>query len=300
MYLNEAIDSFSNFLKIEKNASNHTIRSYMNDLIELLNFLENDKITVIDIDYFSLRTYVTQLYEKKLSKTTIERKISTIKSFFKFLIQKGILEENPARMLKFPKKEKKLFKVFNIDDLFNLLEIPDKSTIMGMRDALLMELMYGTGVRVSELVGIEIDDIDFVGMRLRIRGKGKKERMIPLADFHISFLKKYLTLRDEIASKREVKTNKIFINKYGTTLTDRSVRRIVEKYLKIAGLPLDFSPHSFRHSFATHMLEGGADLRTIQTLLGHSSLSTTQKYTHLNLSDILKIYDQTHPFAKMK
>ena len=298
MTLSEAVDSFINFLKIEKDASLHTIRSYMNDLVELINFIGDDSKDIRSIDFFTLREYITTLYDKKLSKTTIERKVSSIKSFYKYLNQKGVVQENPARMLRFPKKEKKLFKVFNIDDLFNLLEIPDKSTQSGLRDALIMELMYGTGVRVSELVGIKIDDIDFEGLRLRVRGKGKKERIIPLAEFHIKFIRKYISLREEILKGDNVKTDQLFINKYGTPLSDRSVRRIVEKYLKLAGLPLEFSPHSFRHSFATHMLESGADLRTIQTLLGHSSLSTTQKYTHLNLSDILKIYDETHPFAK--
>jgi len=298
MTLSEAVDSFINFLKIEKDASLHTIRSYMNDLVELINFIGDDSKDIRNIDFFTLREYITTLYDKKLSKTTIERKVSSIKSFYKYLNQKGVVQENPARMLRFPKKEKKLFKVFNIDDLFNLLEIPDKSTPSGLRDALIMELMYGTGVRVSELVGIKIDDIDFEGLRLRVRGKGKKERIIPLAEFHIKFIRKYISLREEMLKGDNVKTDQVFINKYGTPLSDRSVRRIVEKYLKLAGLPLEFSPHSFRHSFATHMLESGADLRTIQTLLGHSSLSTTQKYTHLNLSDILKIYDETHPFAK--
>jgi integrase/recombinase XerC len=298
MTLSEAVDSFINFLKIEKDASLHTIRSYMNDLVELINFIGDDSKDIRNIDFFTLREYITTLYDKKLSKTTIERKVSSIKSFYKYLNQKGVVQENPARMLRFPKKEKKLFKVFNIDDLFNLLEIPDKSTPSGLRDALIMELMYGTGVRVSELVGIKIDDIDFEGLRLRVRGKGKKERIIPLAEFHIKFIRKYISLREEMLKGDNVKTDQLFINKYGTPLSDRSVRRIVEKYLKLAGLPLEFSPHSFRHSFATHMLESGADLRTIQTLLGHSSLSTTQKYTHLNLSDILKIYDETHPFAK--
>ncbi|MCA1981141.1 MAG: tyrosine recombinase XerC [Calditerrivibrio sp.] len=298
MTLLEAIDRFEQFLKIEKNSSNHTIRSYMNDLRELVEFIDNDKRDIKDLDFFTLREFVTTLHDKKLQKSSIERKISSIKSFFKFLMMRGELSENPARILKFPKKEKKLFKVFNVDDLFNLLEIPDKKTAVGMRDALLMELMYGTGVRVSELVSIKQDDIDFEGVRLRVRGKGKKERIIPLANFHVDFIKRYLSVREEITTKGIVKTDNIFINKHGTALTDRSVRRILEKYIKIAGLPLDFSPHSFRHSFATHMLEGGADLRTIQTILGHSSLSTTQKYTHLNLSDILKIYDEHHPLAK--
>jgi integrase/recombinase XerC len=299
MNIDKAITQFHDFLKNEKNVSNHTLKSYMNDLNDLFDFLENENITNIkDVDFFILRGFVTTLFDRELAKSTIERKIACLKSFFNFLSKKEIIKSSPAKMLKFPKKEKKLFNVFNIDDILNLLELPDKSEPAGMRDALILELLYGTGIRVSELVGINIPDIDFSGQRVRIRGKGKKERILPLADLHIKMINKYLKTREKICPGYIIKGDFLLINKLGTRLSDRSVRRIIEKYLKQAGLPLDFSPHSFRHSFATHLLEGGADLRVIQSLLGHSSLSTTQKYTHLNLTELLRVYDKTHPKAK--
>ncbi|WP_246798636.1 tyrosine recombinase XerC [Deferribacter autotrophicus] len=289
---------FEQYLINERQCSQHTVKSYLNDLNDLVLYLEDENIMLNKIDYFMLRGFVAFLHEKGLARGSIERKIASLRSFFKFLIKRGFIEDNPARMLKFPKKDKKLLTVFDIDSIFNLLELPDKSKPIGLRDALILEFLYGTGVRVSELVGIKVDDIDFSGKRVRIYGKGKKMRIIPLSDYILELLSKYLSERERIAVKRMVKTDKVFINRLGTGLTDRSVRRIVDKYLKIAGLPLNYSPHSFRHTFATHLLENGADLRTIQKLLGHSSLSTTQKYTHLNLSEILKVYDKTHPMSK--
>lgn len=299
MIIDNAIQLFHDFLCNEKNASVHTLKSYINDLNDLISFTEKENINdVEDIDFYILRGFVTTLFDRNLAKSTIERKIACIKSFFKFLVKRGITEDNPARMLKFPKKEKKLFNVFNIDDVIALIETPDQSCPAGLRDALILEILYGTGMRVSELVGINLSDIDFAGKRLRVRGKGKKERILPLADYHFELLKKYMKIRDKICKGYFIVDDHLFTNKLGTRLTDRSVRRLLEKYLKEIGLPLNFSPHSFRHSFATHLLEGGADLRVIQTLLGHSSLSTTQKYTHLNLTELLKVYDKTHPKAK--
>lgn len=296
----EAVESFLHFLNHEKNASIHTLTGYSKDLTELLDFLEQENIeNIAEADFFILRGFVTTLYDRGLSKSTIERKISTIKSFYNYLQKKRILDENPAKLVKFPRKEEKLFNVFDQEQIFGLLDLPDKTTGAGYRDALILEMMYGSGVRVSELVGINISDIDFGGMRIRIRGKGKKERIIPLAPLHIDMIKEYLGVQADVcASGHSPDSDSLFINKYGKRLTDRSVRRIVEKYLKEAGLPLNFSPHSFRHTFATHLLENGADLRTIQELLGHSSLSTTQKYTHLDLVKLLEIYEQTHPMAK--
>ncbi len=299
MEIDGYIDSFLNYLKNEKGFSEHTLKSYMNDLRDLTEYLEAENISKFkEVDFFALRGFVSSLFQKNIAKSTIERKIACLKSFYKFLNQKGFIDDNPAKMLKFPPKDKKLFKVFNIDDVLNLLEKPDKSTPSGLRDALILEILYGTGIRVSELVGINLEDIDFEGLRIRIRGKGKKERFVPIAEMHSSMIKDYLQTRNEICKGYSIADTHLFINKYGKRLTGRSVRRIVEKYLNEAGLPIDFSPHSFRHSFATHLLEGGADLRIIQFLLGHSSLSTTQKYTHLNLIELLKVYDKAHPKAK--
>lgn len=301
MTIDEAIDKFVGFLKFERDCSVHSVTAYAKDLSEMAIYAdeENCKDDIKELDYFILRGFVASLYDKKLAKSSIERKISALKSFFKFLYRNGILDENPARMLKFPRKEKHLPSVFNIDDIFNLLELPDKSTPMGMRDALILELLYGTGMRVSELVGLDRSMVDLNGLRILIRGKGKKERLTPIAPELADMIKKYYSVMYDIPAKDKIiDSDAVIINRLGTRMTDRTVRRVVEAYLKKAGLPLDYSPHSFRHTFATHLLEGGADLRSIQDLLGHESLSTTQKYTNMNLGALLKVYDETHPMAK--
>jgi integrase/recombinase XerC len=297
----EAVQKFLQYLMDERHFSEHTVKAYNSDLQALLTYLNKENITLIkDIEFFILRGYVANLFDKEYSKSTIERNIASLKSFYKFLIKKGFLEENPAKQLKFPRKEKKLFNVFNIDDIFLLLSKPDRSEISGLRDALILELLYATGLRVSELISLNISDIDFTGKRLRVLGKGKKERIIPLSDYHIDLITDYIKKRNTLCGNKEINGNQLFINKYGGRLTDRSVRRILEKYLTLCGLPLYYSPHSIRHTFATHLLENGADLRSIQELLGHSSLSTTEKYIHLNLVKLLDTYDKTHPKAKGK
>lgn len=301
MEIDNAIEEFINFIRVERQYSNHSITAYAKDLSELAIYIDEEKLgsNIKVVDFYVLRGFITTLYDKELSKSSIERKISTLKSFFKFLYRRGIIEDNPARMLKFPKKEKYLPNVFNVDDIFTLLDLPDKSTPMGMRDALILELLYGTGVRVSELVGLDRNAVDLNGMRILVRGKGKKERIVPLAPELISLIKDYYKVMYDIVSEgRVVESDALIINRLGSRMTDRTVRRVVEAYLKKAGLPLDYSPHSFRHTFATHLLEGGADLRSIQELLGHESLATTQKYTHSDLASLLKVYDETHPMAK--
>ena len=301
MEIDNAIEEFINFIRVERQYSNHSITAYAKDLSELAIYIDEEKLgsNIKAVDFYVLRGFITTLYDKELSKSSIERKISTLKSFFKFLYRRGIIADNPARMLKFPKKEKYLPNVFNVDDIFTLLDLPDKSTPMGMRDALILELLYGTGVRVSELVGLDRNAVDLNGMRILVRGKGKKERIVPLAPELISLIKDYYKVMYDIVSEgRVVESDALIINRLGSRMTDRTIRRVVETYLKKAGLPLDYSPHSFRHTFATHLLEGGADLRSIQELLGHESLATTQKYTHSDLASLLKVYDETHPMAK--
>ena len=296
MEIDNAIEEFINFIRVERQYSTQTITAYAKDLSELAIYIDNEKLenNIKAVDFYVLRGFITTLYDKELSKSSIERKISTLKSFFKFLYRRGIIEDNPARMLKFPKKEKYLPNVFNVDDIFTLLDLPE-----GMRDALILELLYGTGVRVSELVGLDRSMVDLQGMRILVLGKGKKERIVPLAPEIVSLIKDYYKVMYDIVSEgRMVESDALIINRLGSRMTDRTIRRVVEAYLKKAGLPLDYSPHSFRHTFATHLLEGGADLRSIQELLGHESLATTQKYTHSDLASLLKVYDDTHPMAK--
>ena len=290
MEIDNAVEEFINFIRVERQYSTQTITAYAKDLSELAIYIDNEKLenNIKAVDFYVLRGFITTLYDKELSKSSIERKISTLKSFFKFLYRRGIIEDNPARMLKFPKKEKYLPNVFNVDDIFTLLD-----------DALILELLYGTGVRVSELVGLDRNMVDLQGMRILVLGKGKKERIVPLAPEIVSLIKDYYKVMYDIVSEgRMVESDALIINRLGSRMTDRTIRRVVETYLKKAGLPLDYSPHSFRHTFATHLLEGGADLRSIQELLGHESLATTQKYTHSDLASLLKVYDETHPMAK--
>ena len=301
MEIDNAIEEFINFVRVEREYSEHSVTAYAKDLSELSIYAHDEKVPddVKSLDFFTLRGFITTLYDRELSKSSIERKISTIKSFFKFLYRRGFIEENPARMLKFPKKEKYLPTVFNVDDIFTLLDLPDKTTPMGMRDALILELLYGTGVRVSELVGLDRSAVDLNGMRILVRGKGKKERIVPLAPELISLIRNYYkVMYDIVADNRIVDSDALIINRLGTRMTDRTVRRVVEAYLKKAGLPLDYSPHSFRHTFATHLLEGGADLRSIQELLGHENLSTTQIYTHITVDKLKNVIQNAHPRAK--
>ena len=185
MNIEQTVAKFTTYLKIEKSYSEYTVKSYLNDINDLIIYIDKDEIDLEDITYYTLRGFINSLYEKGLAKSTIERKIATFKSFFKFMVKRGYINDNPARLLRFPKKEHKLFKVFNIDDILHLLEIPDRQTPDGLRDALILEMLYGTGVRVSELSHMDISDIDFSGERIRIKGKGKKERIIPLDSFHI-------------------------------------------------------------------------------------------------------------------
>lgn len=301
MDIDLATSEFINWIKVEKNYSDHSIVAYSKDLSELAIYIDKEKYddNIKSIDFFLLRGFVADLYERNLSKSSIERKISTIKSFFKFLYKKGFIEENPARLVKFPRKEKHLPSVFNIDDMFNLLDLPDKTNATGLRDAIILELMYATGVRVSELVGLNLSDVDLKNGRIRVKGKGKKERIVPIVPEIVEMIYKYTEIMHQVLVKGKfIETEALIINKLGTRMSDRSIRRIVEEYLKKAGLPLDYSPHSFRHSFATHLLENGADLRSIQDLLGHESLATTQKYTNMDIASMLKIYDNAHPKAK--
>jgi integrase/recombinase XerC len=238
------------------------------------------------------------LYEKKLTKSTIERKISAVKSFFKYLHKQGILQENPSRLLKYPRKEKKELKVFNIDDVMLLISVPDSTKPTGIRDSLILELLYSTGMRVGELNTCNVGDIDFSGKRLLIKGKGKKERIVPLHDTIIAKIKEYLNIIPKILQKGySPDCDALIINRRGGRLTSRNILALVKQYLRKCGLPETFSPHSFRHSFASHLLAGGADLRAIQNLLGHESLATTQKYTHLDLQKLITNYLEAFPKA---
>lgn len=300
MTVDHAIDAFITFQQLERNASALTLKAYSRDLADLAEYIEPEGITTVEgIDYYLLRGFMAQLYEKELARSTIERKLAAMKSFFKYLHKSLVIEENPSRMLKFPKKEKKVLNVFNQEDIYKLLDAPANDDPASARDRLILEFLYGTGVRVSELVGLNISDIDFGGKRIRVRGKGKKERIMPLADFYIDLIKSYISsIPSMLHNGYHADPQALILNRRGTRLSARNVETMVKKYLNITGLPDTYTPHSFRHTFATHLLEAGADLRTIQDLLGHESLSTTQKYTHLDLKTLMENYRKAHPGAQ--
>jgi tyrosine recombinase XerC len=286
------VDKFLNYLKLEKDASVHTVINYSVDLKELAEFLEDKDIHSVDV--LDIRKFLVHLRQKEFKKVTIARKMACLRSFFKFLCREGHLKTNPMIGLVGPKLEKKLPIFLNEDDVVKLLEAPDETDLSGLRDKAMMETMYSTGIRVSELVGLNIEDIDFIGGVVRVYGKGKKERLAPIGDKALRIIKNYLQKRNAVTG---TSNRALFLNKDKRRLTDRSVRNVVDKYIAVASIRNDISPHSLRHSFATHLLNRGADLRSVQELLGHANLSTTTIYTHLSTEKLKNVYDQTHPRA---
>jgi integrase/recombinase XerC len=289
------IFDFLQYLKHEKNVSPHTERSYLSDLDQFFDFLGTTDLAAAD--HQLLRQFVAHLMKLDVRKTSIARKLSTLRTFFKYLNRQGILPSNPARLIATPRREQRLPSVLTADDAQRLMEAPRvKKTEdhgIGLRDQAVLETLYSTGIRASELIGMNHDDIDHHDRLIRIRGKGRKERVVPVGQKALDVISAY------VRSKRtSVELSAVFIGPSGKRLTARTVQRILENYRKKLGLAQKASPHTLRHSFATHMLESGADLRAIQELLGHASLSTTQRYTHLNLDSLMDVYDKAHPKAR--
>ena len=300
--LKEHINSYIFFLKNEKNYSNNTIISYKNDLLQLLNYLKDYKIiNRNDIKYIDrniIRKYIVYLKKCDYSVRSICRKISTIRSFFKFILREGIVNINPTINLITPKIDKKLPYFLYLQEINKLIEAPPGNTIFGIRDRAILELLYGTGMRVGELVNLNIRDIDLYEKTVRVFGKGSKERILPLGNPGIKAVQEYLAGRNKFRKNISIDKNDLnafLLNRFGGRLSARSVRRLIIKYMKIADLNKKISPHVLRHSFATHLLGGGADLRSVQELLGHESLSTTQIYTHITKERLKMIYNKSHP-----
>jgi len=292
--MRKELSQFLTSLKHEKNASPHTISSYRRDLLQLAGFLEERKVKLKEIDNIVLRGFLAVLQEKKNKKSTIARKLASIRTFFQFCIKMKWLEDNPAKVVATPKQEKHVPSFLSEDEMAEFLDIPDSPQPLDLRDKCVLELLYATGIRVSELVGINLEDLDFAERLIRIRGKGKKERLVPFGKKAEDSLASYIRARREL-HKGEIDDAALFLNYRGERLTSRSVERIVDKYIRITAMQRKISPHSLRHSFASHLLSRGADLRVIQELLGHESLATTQKYTHLDLKQLLDVYKKSHP-----
>lgn len=282
------IDKYIRYLDVEKGYSRHTIINYSKDLSEFKAFLGDRELE--SADYLALRKFLSVLRERNLKSRSVSRKLSCLRSFFRFLNREGLLKSDPAKAVSNPKLEKHLPKFLTEEEITRLIESPDLAKLSGLRDRAILETFYSTGMRVSELVGLNLEDIDFFSGVVKIRGKGKKERMAPIGEKALGVLRDY-------AQKRKNNLQAVFLNKNGGRLTDRGVRLILDKYIHRTAMREDISPHSLRHSFATHLLNRGADLRSVQELLGHANLSTTQIYTHVTMDKLKGVYDKAHPRA---
>lgn len=303
MELDTYIEKFEHYLSVEKNLSPHTQRNYVSDLHQFKDFLESEHpgISITAIDNMTIRSYLGSLY-KKNRKSSIARKLASLRTFFKFLLKVGILKENPASTVSTPRLEKHVPSFLTIDEMFALLNMPDETKLVGMRDKAILETLYSSGLRVSELVEMNEDDLDLNLGIIKVMGKGRKERIVPIGSKAIEALNNYLSSRKRM-EKCPLPSSlnpPLLLNQRGGRLTTRSVARIINRYVEQCGLLKNISPHSLRHTFATHMLDAGADLRAIQELLGHVSLSTTQKYTHVSISKLMEVYDKAHPKSREK
>lgn len=320
------VQEFLNYLRFEKRFSEHTAKCYGADLAQFSEFLRSrggggsssgESASLVDgsggagvateravkvdallvsVDVNDVRAYLAVLNERQYSKATIARKLATLRSLYKFLVKRGKIGSNPVTVVRTPKQEKRLPRFLEYEEVKRLLETPPANNWLGARDRAIMETLYSTGIRVSELVGLNMDDVDFLGEVVHVRGKGKKERIAPIGSSALQVIQHYMEFRNKRAQSNSNFDSKVlFVNKHGRRLSTRSVRRKMDKYLKMAGLDPAISPHTLRHSFATHMLNNGADLRSVQELLGHQSLSTTQIYTHLSTKKLKDVYEGAHP-----
>ena len=328
------IDEFLNYLNYERHFSPHTAKCYSADLAQFCQFLTSDSAdhnatrfdgsdhayqaqqaggatsghvatTVLDatdlrkklleIDVDDVRRFLAHLAKQDYSKSTTAMKLATLRSFYKFCLRRSYIESNPLVSIRTPKQEKRLPKFLEIDQINRLLNTPDETTVLGSRDKAMFEVLYSTGIRVSELVDLNLIDVDETTQCIRVRGKGKKQRTAPVGPTALGAIDRYMQLRNADPRSADFDKEALFVNKHGKRLSTRSVRRKLDKYLAQAGLDTSVSPHTLRHSFATHMLNNGADLRGVQELLGHQSISTTQVYTHLTSARLKSAYDAAHP-----
>lgn len=298
--MNNYLITFTQFLKIEKNASPLTLQSYRRDIEQFLRFMEHCSQPVENLSYLTLRHYLATLKSYNYTRSTIARKLSAVRSFLRFLKRENLVQNNTWEAVSTPKREKKLPQFLYFDEILELLNAPSESTVAGLRDKAILEILYGSGIRVSELTALNLDSIDMEGGCLKVKGKGKKERIVPLGSYALKYLVLYLNKSRpflEKNNKEKEKSEALILNREGKRLSDRSVRRIIKKYCLKVNITRNVSPHTLRHSFASHLLNAGADLRTVQELLGHVNISTTQIYTHVTKDDLKKTYLRTHPRA---
>jgi integrase/recombinase XerC len=302
------IADFQTYLKVQRNVSAHTLKAYIADVEEFHNFLREDTSPktsdkLIKVEPETIRAYLSHLfYRKKVKKVTVNRKISSLRSFYKYLLRAGKNNSNPAEMVQTPKIEKYMPTFLSVDETFQLLDTQSDNSISGLRDHAMLELFYSSGLRLSELAGLNVTDFDFNQALVKLRGKGKKERIVPVGREALQAIEEYIKVTADVrkGNDDDVFKNPLFLNVRGKRITTRSIARIVDATTMKSGIGRKISPHALRHSFATHLLNAGADLRSIQELLGHESLSTTQKYTAVNINRMMEVYDKAHPRAKIQ
>ncbi|MGF1634678.1 MAG: tyrosine recombinase XerC [Phycisphaerae bacterium] len=306
------VQGFLEYLKFERHFSDYTVRSYGADLVQFCQFLQGEigaaygqslrptgelDARLTGAPGVLVREFLAYLHAQNYTKSTTARKLATLRSFYKFLIRRGEVSASPLAGIRTPKQEKRLPKCLDLEQVQRLLEAPGDADLLAARDRAILEVLYSSGIRVSELVDMELCDVDLEEGVVRIRGKGRKERLTPIGSQAIKAMERYLAFRQQTWGHVAGLSAKIFLNKHGEPLSTRSVRRKLDKYLLMVGLDPGISPHTLRHSFATHLLNNGADLRSVQELLGHQSLSTTQIYTHLTTTRMKEVYDAAHPRA---
>jgi integrase/recombinase XerC len=306
--MEKLIEQFLEHLRYERNVSAHTLRNYTSDLEQFLDFVapvdhaskRRTTPPITQIDHLTIREWLAELHSAQKKKASIARKLATLRTFFQFLVREEVVELNPAKLVATPRQEKKLPAHLSIEEAVRFIESPDVETDLGKRDRAMLELMYATGVRVAELTTLDVGDVDLQSRLIRVIGKRRKERIVPFGDPAAEAIRSYLEVREKFLlnapiSKRD--EDALFLNYQGTRITTRSVGRMVEKYIRLCAGMHNISPHALRHSFATHLLDSGADLRDIQELLGHARLSTTQIYTHVSMEKLVEVYDKAHPKA---
>ena len=286
--MKERINEFKSYLMYEKMFSSNTVNSYVRDLEEFNSFLESEYIK--HVTYKDIRSYLAHMYNKKYSSRTISSKLSAIRSFYKYEVNKGVIRDNPCLLISNPKVEKKLPNYLSYNEIETMLEVPDTFKNNSLRDKLIIEILYSTGIRVSELVNIKVKDIDFYNNQILILGKGNKERYVIFGNTLKDMLKEYISIKSD--------SEYLITNKYNKKMSTRSIEEIVKKIVKIDGIKNKVTPHTIRHTFATHMLNEGADLRVVQELLGHENLKTTEVYTHVSNERLRSVYLSSHPRAK--
>lgn len=297
--MRELVNRYLEYLTYEKRYSTHTILNYKKDLEEWQSFCKQELIEPLDVEYSEVRAYLNYCYTHQLNRSTVSRKLSSLRSYYQFLLKEGVISRNPFSMIKAPKGGQVLPKFLYEEEMVALFESIDQSTVLGCRNYALLEILYATGIRVSECCGLTLKQLDFETGMMLVHGKGGKDRYIPLGEFAVESIQAYLQQsRPRLLKKSKIETDYLFLNHYGLPLTERGVRDILNRLTKQTANHIKLAPHMIRHTFATHLLNHGADLRAVQELLGHEHLSSTQIYTHVSKEHLKQAYALAHPRAK--